>query len=228
MMNIAQRFTLLVKGSFNAMLDSIEDPERSLHQLICDMQEELEAAKRAAARAMANEDRLRSRIAFLEKDAGEWQAAAERALERGDEGESRQALERVERAERQCQRFKEQLDSQTRETVEVRESIAVMNERVGSSKSRLQLLQAQMRQGEARRAVNKVMRKVETQNLSMEFERLAERVEEDTAVERAYSRLDDELSGDDLRRRVEQSAVDDAVEHRLANLRRAREDGAEA
>ena len=48
---------------FNAVLDSLEDPERSLNQLVLDMEEELEAAKRAAARAMANEDRLRSKIA---------------------------------------------------------------------------------------------------------------------------------------------------------------------
>ena len=35
-MNIAQRFTLLVKGQLNAIFDNLEDPERSLHQLVLD------------------------------------------------------------------------------------------------------------------------------------------------------------------------------------------------
>ena len=84
-MNITQRFTLLVKCSLDAMLEKFEDPERALHQLVIDMEEELEAAKRAAARAMANEDRLRSRITLHEKDARDWEASAERALKKNDD-----------------------------------------------------------------------------------------------------------------------------------------------
>jgi len=54
-MQITQRFSLLVKGRVNAVLDALEDPERSLNQLIIDMEEELESAKRAVASAMAND-----------------------------------------------------------------------------------------------------------------------------------------------------------------------------
>jgi len=67
-MNILHRFNLLVKGRINAVLDALEDPERSLLQLVQDMEEELDAAKRAVARAMANEDRLRAQIAFHAQD----------------------------------------------------------------------------------------------------------------------------------------------------------------
>ena len=74
-MNILRRFNLLMKGRIHAALDRIEDPERSLNQLVHDMEEELDAAKRAVARAMANEDRLRAQVAFHTQDAGEWQRA---------------------------------------------------------------------------------------------------------------------------------------------------------
>ena len=86
-----------------------------------------------------------------------------------------------------------------------------------------QLLQAKIRQGEARRAVNAVMSDVDGRNLFGEFSRLGERVEERAAAEGAYARLDEELSGEDLRRRVEHQAVDDAVERRLAELRKTAE-----
>ena len=79
-MNITQRFSLLVKTSVEAVLVKFEDPERSLNQLVLDMEDELEAAKRAVARAMANEDRLRSRIKFHEKDMEQWETAAESAM----------------------------------------------------------------------------------------------------------------------------------------------------
>ena len=218
-MNIAQRFTFLAKGHVNALLDSLEDPERSLNQLVLDMEEELEAAKRAAAAAMANEDRLRAKISFHEKDAREWQEAAQRFMRKADEAQAREALQRVERAERQRDRLKKQLEEQASETTEVREAVACMNERIGEARARLQLLQAQLRQGEARRAVNQVITGVQRSNLYGEFERMSERVEEQTSAERAYLKLDDELSGNDLRRRVEQSAVEDAVKGRMDKLR---------
>jgi len=222
-MNIAQRFTLLVKGSINAVFDSIEDPERSLHQLVLDMEEELEAAKRAAARAMANEDRLKARIQLQAEDERQWQEAASIFIAKGDEAGAREALERVELADRQAGALKRQLEAQARDTKEIRESTLVMQNRVGEAKSRLQLLQAKIRQGEARRAVNAVMSNADGRNLFGEFSRLGERVEERAAAEGAYARLDDEMSGEDLRRRVAHQAVDDAVERRLAELRKTAE-----
>src|SRR6185369_4902944 len=103
-MKIWQRIQLVMKGRINEALDHLEDPERSLNQLVHDMEEELDAAKRAVAAAMANEDRLRAQIAFHTEDAGEWQRAAERALGKGDEAGAREALRRVEMADRQRQK----------------------------------------------------------------------------------------------------------------------------
>jgi len=218
-MNILNRFNLLVKGRINAVLDALEDPERSLLQLVQDMEEELDAAKRAVARAMANEDRLRSQIAFHTQDAGEWQRAAERALGKGDEAGAREALRRVEKAERQREKLGQHLERQSEETEDVRQSVVRMQERVEQARSRLQLVQAQMRQLEARRAIGDVLATAGSLNLHGEFDRISARIEEDAATERNYQRIDDELSGEDLRRRFEKDAVADAVEERLARLK---------
>jgi len=218
-MNITQRFTVLVKGSIDALLVRFEDPERSLNQLVLDMEDELESAKRAVARAMANEDRLRSRIEFHGKDMNEWEAASERAMKKDDEDGAREMLRRLEQAERQRDRLREELRTQSEETKEIREAVAQMHDRLQKARARLELLQAQMRQGEARRAINKVMVGVQRANLQSEFDRISERVELQTAAERSYLKLDDELRGDDSRRRAEDSAVNDAVDDRLRKLR---------
>jgi len=221
-MNILRRFNLLMKGQIHAALDAIEDPERSLNQLVHDMEEELDAAKRAVARAMANEDRLRAQIAFHTQDAAEWQRAAERALGKTDEAGTREALRRVELAERQRERLTQQLEKQSKETEEVRQSVTRMQEKVDQARSRLQIVQAQMRQVEARRAIGDVLASASSHNLHGEFERLSGRIEEEAATERNYQRIDDELSGEDLKRRFEADAVSEAVEDRLARLREAR------
>lgn len=218
-MNMTQRFTLLVKGSVDALLLRFEDPERSLNQLVLDMEDELESAKRAVARAMANEDRLRSRIAVHEKDMREWEAASERMMRDGDEDEAREMLCRLEQAQRQRDRLREELATQSAETEEIREAVVQMHDRLQKARGRLELLQAQMRQGEARRAINKVMVGVQRANLQSEFDRISERVELEAAAERSYLKLDDELSGDDVRRRAEDSAVNDAVDDRMRKLR---------
>lgn len=220
-MNIFRRFNLLMKGRIHAALDAIEDPERSLNQLVHDMEDELDAAKRAVARAMANEDRLRAQIAFHAQDAGEWQRAAERALGKGDEAGAREALRRTEMAERHRDRLTQQLEKQSKETEEVRQSVTRMQEKVDQTRSRLQLVQAQMRQVEARRAIGDVLASAQSHNLLGEFERISGRIEEEAATERNYQRIDDELSGEDLKRRFEADAVSDAVEERLARLKEA-------
>ncbi len=220
-MNIFRRFNLLMKGRIHAALDAIEDPERSLNQLVHDMEEELDAAKRAVARAMANEDRLRAQVVFHTQDAGEWQRAAERALGKGDEAGAREALRRTELAERHRDRLTQQLEKQSRETEEVRQSVARMQEKVEQTRGRLQLVQAQMRQVEARRAIGDVLASAQSHNLQGEFERISGRIEEEAATERNYQRIDDELSGEDLKRRFEADAVSDAVEERLARLKEA-------
>ncbi len=218
-MQITQRFSLLVKGRVNAVLDALEDPERSLNQLIIDMEEELESAKRAVASAMANEDRLRSQIAVHDKEAHGWQTSAERALKRSNDGDAREALRRAELAERQRDRLRERLEVQARETEEVRVSVGQMQDRLEQARSRLQIIHAQLRQAEARRAVGKAMRRVEHSGLHAEFDRISGRASHMAAEERAYQRLDDELNGADVRRRFEDLDLADAVEERLSRLK---------
>jgi phage shock protein A len=227
-MRLIQRLQLVLKGKINEALDRLEDPERSLYQIVHDMEEELDAAKRAVAAAMANEDRLRAQITFHTKDAADWQRAAERALGKGDEAGAREALRRVELAERHRVKLAQQLAAQSKETEEVRESVARMQERCEQSRSRLQVVQAQMRQVQARKAIGTVLASAHSHNLHGEFDRISGRAEEEAATERNYQKLDDQLSGEDLRRRFEADEVADAVEERLAKIRPKTEPAAEA
>jgi phage shock protein A len=154
-----------------------------------------------------------------EKDAREWEEAARRSLKKGEDADAREAMRRCEEAERQATRLRDQLADQEKDTAEIRDSVRLMKDSLSSARERLQILQARMRQTEARQSMNKVMRGVESANLYGEFDRLGERVERRAAEEAAYLRLDAEMSGEDVKRRFEQEAVDDAVKGRLARMR---------
>lgn len=218
-MNIAQRFTFLMKGSITSLFDAIEDPERSLNQLVIDMDEQLDRAKRATAQAMANEQRLEAQIRLHEKEMNDWEGHARRAMEKGREEDAREALLHVEGAERQAEKLRAQLADQRGDTEQIRESVTRLHDQMRCARQRLHVLHARMRQSEARRAMGKVIQSVESTNLYGEFDRLGERVELRAAEESAYLRLGSELSGDDVKRRFEAEAVSGAVDDRLARLR---------
>lgn len=218
-MNMTQRFTLLMKGSITSLFDAIEDPERSLNQLVIDMDEQLDRAKRATAQAMANEQRLEAQVRLQEKEASDWQQHARRALEKGREEDAREALLHVERAERHGDKLRQQLAEQRNDTEQIRESVTRLHDQMRCARQRLHVLHARMRQSEARRAMGKVIQSVDSANLYGEFDRLGERVELRAAEEAAYLNLGSELSGDDVKRRFEADAVAGAVDDRLVRLR---------
>ena len=57
-----QDFTLIMRTSVSTLREKIEDPERMLHQLIIDMEGELESVRASVAAAMADEIQLRNRV----------------------------------------------------------------------------------------------------------------------------------------------------------------------
>lgn len=219
-MNIAQRFSLMMKGNVTAVLDRLEDPERSLNQLILDMKEQLEAAKRATAAAMANEDRLERQIAGRRQEAANLEQSAKRALGKARESDARDLLRRAEQSRRQAEQLETKLVEQRNDTEAASEAVALLHERLEQACSRLHLIQAQIRRREAARAAGKARRGIEKVDLYGEFERIEGRIELELAEEKAYVRLDESLRGVDVHRRLEAEALDDAVEDRLASLRR--------
>ena len=55
MANLFKRISDVIAANLNDLVDRVEDPERMLHQLICDMEEELCAVRESVAAAIADE-----------------------------------------------------------------------------------------------------------------------------------------------------------------------------
>src|SRR5204863_2459230 len=86
-------FTLVMRSSITALREKVEDPERMLHQLICDMEEELAAVRTSVAETLADEIQLARQVEQTREQADQWATRAETALKRSDEAGARSALE---------------------------------------------------------------------------------------------------------------------------------------
>src|SRR5688500_9830554 len=86
-------FSLIIRSNITALVERFENPERVLHQLILDMEEELERVRAKVAGVFADEIQLGRQVDRAREEADLWQQRAAQALQRGDETGARAALE---------------------------------------------------------------------------------------------------------------------------------------
>lgn len=91
-MGIFDRMGRVISSNFNALLDGLDDPRRSVDSLIDGMNEQLLAARREVVAAVASEKQLKEKVAGLDVEVQKWEGRAELALKRGDEALAREAL----------------------------------------------------------------------------------------------------------------------------------------
>ena len=61
-MSWLEQFTLVMRSNMTLLRERFEDPERMLHQLLIDMEEELENVRAGVAEALADEIQLRQSL----------------------------------------------------------------------------------------------------------------------------------------------------------------------
>jgi phage shock protein A len=93
------RFTLVMRSSLTTLRETVEDPERMLHQLIIDMEMELERVRESVAEAIADEILLGKRTQKARDEADRWLDRATASLKRNDEATAKAALEQKVTAE---------------------------------------------------------------------------------------------------------------------------------
>ncbi|MFZ5889724.1 MAG: PspA/IM30 family protein [Myxococcota bacterium] len=91
-MGIFDRMGRVISSNFNALLDGLDDPRKSVDSLLQGMNEQLIAARREIVAAVASEKQLKEKVAALDVEVQKWEGRAELALKRNDEALAREAL----------------------------------------------------------------------------------------------------------------------------------------
>ncbi|SDS18461.1 PspA/IM30 family protein [Paraoerskovia marina] len=230
--SIFGRIAQLTKANINALIDSAEDPEKMLDQMVRDYTNSIAEAEEAVAQTIGN---LRLAERDLEEDqtaATEWGAKALAASQRAErhrtEGDTanadkfdrlaRVALERQIAAEGDVKAAEPMIASQRETVAKLKTGLETMRQKLGELKSKRDQLIARQRTAEAQQQVQGAISSIDVLDPTSELGRFEEKVRRTEAqamgqAEIAASSLDAQFE------ELEVSATDLEVEARLAALK---------
>jgi phage shock protein A len=228
---ILGRIGQLVRANINALLDSAEDPERMLDQLVRDFTNNIAEAEEAVAQTVGNLRLLEDDAREAEAAAADWgqkaQAAARRAGEiRGEGGTdadrfdelARIAIRRQISFEEQVKTFRAQIEQQTQLTDQLKDGLNKLRVKREELVQKRDELVSRAKMASAQRQVQEAVREVSVMDPTSELNRFEERIRREEAMARgmqevAASSLEEEFAS------LDDAATDAEVESRLETLR---------
>ena len=229
---ILGRIGQLVRANINALLDSAEDPERMLDQLVRDFTNNIAEAEEAVAQTVGNLRLLEDDHREAQQAQQEWADKARAAARKADEVRSggnaaeadrftelaRIAIRRQISFENQVQTFQSQIAQQTELTDQLKDGLDKLRLKREELIQKRDELVSRAKMASAQRQVQDAVREVSVMDPASELNRFEERIRREEAMARgmqevAASSLEEEFASlDDAESEAE-------VEARLAQLR---------
>ena len=214
------QFSLVIRSNLTTLCEHFEDPERMLHQLLIDMEHELDRVREAVASAIADEIQLGKQLKKARGTPAKWQDRAEAALKRDDEATAREALERKMRCDERADELNKEYEIQKRETEKLRRSVHDLEQKIRQARQKQTLLLARMARANSTQRINRALKSAHSRSAFAQFDRLEKRAERDEAMDEAYRRLDGEdTDADDLKTRLDEEERREKIEMEIESLR---------
>jgi phage shock protein A len=218
-MAILDRIALVIRSNLNALINQAEDPEKMLDQILIDMRQQLQEAKREVAAAIADERRLAAQLEAARAQVSEWDRRAVLAVERGEDDLAREALRRKAEQQQLASGYQGQWEAQQASTTDLKQALRALSEKIDEAARKKNLLVARQKRAAAQKHIHEVMTGLSDTSAFEAFDRMAARVEQTEAQAAATVELSRELSGEttEERFRALEGAVD--VEQELQALK---------
>jgi phage shock protein A len=221
-MGIFDRFSQLFRSNLNDLISKAEDPEKMLTQILVDMRSQLVQAKQQVATAIADERRLRDQADAEYKEAEAWERRAMVAIQEGKDDLAKQALMRQSEHASHAQQLQSTWEAHQVETEKLKNQLRDLNDKIEEAKRKKNLLIARQRRAEAQKRIADTMSSLSEQSAFEAFSRMEERIDQNERMIRASSEIDEEMSGDTLKRdfrQLEKAAALSSVDSRLLELK---------
>ncbi|THU58993.1 hypothetical protein C4D60_Mb03t20310 [Musa balbisiana] len=214
-MNLFDRLARVVKSYANALLSTMEDPEKILEQAVLEMTDDLTKMRQATAQVLASQKRLENKYKAAQLASDEWYRKAQLALAKGDEDLAREALKRRKSYADNASSLKAQLDQQKGVVDNLVSNTKLLESKIQEARSKKDTLKARAQSAKTATKVSEMLGNVNTSSALSAFEKMEEKV---MAMESQAEALN-QLTTDDLEGKfalLESSSVDDD----LAKLKR--------
>jgi phage shock protein A len=214
-------FSFIMRANVTTLRDRFSDPERMLHQLLIDMESELERVRGSVAGAIADQIQLERKVAKSRGEVQHWEIRATAAIKRGDESSARLALEQKIQAEQRAESLQEELRKQNEQTEKLRRSVQDLEDKIRQARQKQTLLLARLTRADSTSRINQAMDRVGSNSAFAEFRRLEDRVDRAEAMGEAYERLEGrDPNAEELEREFEAADRKDRLTKEFEELKR--------
>ena len=214
------QFSFIMRSSLTALKEKVEDPERMLHQLIIDMEEELDRVRTSVAHAVADEIQMRKRCDRERAEATTWMERATAAMKRSDETAAKSALEQKLAAAQRADRYEAEHLKQKHEVQKLQDAVRDLEDKIRQAKQKKTLLTARMARATSTQKIHTAMDRTTSQSAFAQFQRMEEKVDREEALSEAWDRLDGkDPDAAELAREFEARERQDQLGKELAQLK---------
>jgi phage shock protein A len=216
-----ESFSLVMRSSITSLKEQVQDPERMIHQLLIDMEEEQERVRGSVAGAIADEIQLRKKVEAAREEARQWVERAMAALRRGDEAAGKAALEQKVLAEQRADSLDAEYAKQKTQTASLQRSVRDLEDKIRQARQKQTLLCARLARAESQQRIDRALDHASSRSAFAEFGRLEGRVERAEAMSEAYDRLEGrDPDAEELKRQFEVEERKGKIEKELEELKR--------
>jgi len=189
-MGIFDRMGRVISSNFNAVLDRMDDPHKSIDSTLREMEDQLRAARQEIVRAIASEKQLRNKVDELDAETKKWEGRAELALRRGDEALARDALAQKQRVVGERDRAEALRGEQRGAALEMKAELERMEHKVKEIGMRKSTIAAQIGQARAGGGAEALGRKGQGPGPFDELRRMEDQIEGVETAVQAQRELD--------------------------------------
>ncbi|QRZ61033.1 PspA/IM30 family protein [Rothia sp. ZJ932] len=201
--SIFGRIAQLTRANINALLDSAEDPQKMLDQMIRDYTNNIAEAEQAVAQTIGNLRMLEDDHAEDLREAQEWGSKALAASNKADEFRSsgdtanadkfdnlaKIALGRQMQAENEAKAVEPQIASQTEVVEKLKDGLNKMRSKLDELSSKRDELNARQKSASAQLKVNDALKAFDVMDPTSEVSRFEEKVRREEARVRGQQEL---------------------------------------
>lgn len=200
MPSVFDRISNIIRANINDMLDSAEDPEAMLNQIIRDMNDALRQADSDIADQIAAQKMLEGDLEAAQKNGAAWQSKAELAVAKGRDDLAREALIRANDYNEQAAIYQKQLDAQKAAVAELKTKRDQLKTKYDSAVRNKEMLLARARAAQAKSDMTKMTRQTNNVDYASELERMERKIRQqearadaDAEMADAQTSVDDEF-----------------------------------
>ena len=217
-MKLLERVSLLIRANLNDLVDKAEDPEKMIKQVMLDLHNQFIQVKTQLAVALTEQHMVEDKTTEARTKAAEWMRKAELAVDRGEDGLAKRALERHNTFTQTAELFGEQAEEHKKDVELLRDTLLKLEAKLREADGKKTLLLTQHRAARARaRAGQAVYEATGTAPIAT-LGRMEDKVREESARGTALF----ELADDDLEATFAQMERAEQLERQLTELKASR------